>query len=167
MKRLVLTVTGTIAGVAALLSFKTQSHPIASGVALPSASLGTSSSAAATPAVGSSTSRARRSPSATPSRSRSAAAPRKSYLGSAVTTRYGVVRVKVNVKGHTITNVAFAELTAFDGHSQQINSEAGPLLLRETLSAQSANVDTISGASYTSDGYRQSLQSALDAAGIK
>ncbi len=69
--------------------------------------------------------------------------------------------------GSKITNVSFVQLTAFDGRSQQINSDAAPILLQETLSAQSAKIDTVSGATYTSDGYEQSLQSALDQAGIQ
>jgi uncharacterized protein with FMN-binding domain len=63
--------------------------------------------------------------------------------------------------------VGFVQLTAFDGRSQQINSQAAPYLLQETLSAQSAHIDAISGATYTSAGYVQSLQSALDQAGIR
>ena len=81
-------------------------------------------------------------------------------------TRYGIVQVKITVSGKRITNVGFAQLTAFDGRSQQINSQAAPILLQETLSAQSAHIDSVSGATYTSDGYVQSLQSALDKAGI-
>ncbi len=81
-------------------------------------------------------------------------------------TQYGVVQVQVVVSGTKISNVSFLQLTAYDGRSQQINSEAAPILLQETLSAQSANIDTVSGASYTTAGYVQSLQSALDKAGI-
>lgn len=159
MKRLILTITGTVAGLIALLSFKTQAHPLANGAPLPAASLsGQPSNPTATNPSASSSSRA--APSS------SAAQPAKSYLGSSITTRYGLVQVKVSVNGNKITSVSFAQLTAFDGRSQQINSDAAPQLLQETLSAQSANVDTVSGASYTSDGYRQSLQSALDEAGI-
>ncbi len=155
MKRLLLTATGTIAGLIALLSFKTETPVVGNAVALPAATLGgqRSSSTPTTP-----------SSSAAPT-STSAAAAAKTYLGAAITTRYGVVQVRLTVKGKTITNVSFAQLTAFDGRSQQINSDAAPQLLQETLSAQSAHVDTVSGATYTSDGYLQSLQSALDKAG--
>ena len=59
------------------------------------------------------------------------------------------------------------QLTSFDGRSQQINANAGPILLQQTLSAQSAHVDGVSGATYTSDGYRTSLQAALDQVGIR
>jgi uncharacterized protein with FMN-binding domain len=177
VKRLILTVTGTIAGLVALLSFKTQTHPVANGAALPAAALGGSSSTSApttatpsSPAVSSSagvpSSGSTASSSSSSTASSSAAPVTRTYLGSAITTRYGVIQVKVTVTARKITNVSFVQLTAFDGRSEQINSYAAPQLLQETLSAQSANVDTVSGASYTSDGYRQSLQSALDKAGL-
>jgi uncharacterized protein with FMN-binding domain len=71
------------------------------------------------------------------------------------------------VSGTKITNVSYLQLTAVDFRSQQINSYAAPILLRETLTAQNANIDTVSGATYTSEGYINSLQSALDQAGIR
>jgi uncharacterized protein with FMN-binding domain len=52
------------------------------------------------------------------------------------------------------------------GRDQEINAQALPILVKETLSAQSAKVDMVSGATYTSDGYLTSLQSALDRAGL-
>lgn len=149
MKRLIVTVTGTVAGIAALLSFKNETQPVANPQPLPSAALsqGTVAPAPASPAAS------------------TAAAP-KTVVGASVTTRYGIVAVKVTIDGHRIAKASFAELTAFDQHSQEINSWAGPELLTETLTAQSADIHTVSGASYTSDGYRQSLQSALDRAGF-
>ena len=86
------------------------------------------------------------------------------YTGQAVQTRYGTVQVAVTMTGTTITNVKFVQLTSSDSRSQEINQHAGPILLQETLSAQSANIDDVSGATYTSEGYKQSLQSALDQA---
>jgi uncharacterized protein with FMN-binding domain len=160
MKRVLLSVLGTVLGLVALLSFKSHGAPLATG-ALPSAGLPASSPTAASgstsapPVPGGST-----SPAAGPTTS-------KSYLGHAVQTQYGVVQVKLTVSGTKITNVSFAQLTAYDGRSQEINSQAAPILLQETLTAQSAQIDTVSGASYTSDGYVQSLQSALDQAGIQ
>ncbi len=159
MKRLVLTVTGTVVGVAALLSFKTQTQTQtpAGSTALPSA--GTTATTEPSTAV------------VTPGATGTAAGPAvgtapKTYTGKAVTTRYGVVQVKATVANGRITDVAFVQLSAVDGRSQQINSDAAPQLLQESLSQQSAKVDTVSGASYTSDGYRESLQSALDKAGL-
>lgn len=173
MRRVILAVTGTIAGLVALLSFKT--HPaLTTTGALPSAGL----PAASTPSSASGPSSAAAS-SAAPAGSapKSSAAPKASaaptssattshdYTGDAVQTRYGTVQVKVTMQGSTITNVAFVQLTAFDPRSQEINSQAGPILLQETLSAQSAQIDGVSGATYTSEGYLQSLQSALDQVG--
>lgn len=154
MKRVLLSVTGTVLGVVALLSFKSRGVPLTHG-ALPSAGLPASSSAPPVPGGSATT---------TPA---AAAGASKTYLGQAIQTRYGVVQVQVTVTGTKITNASFAQLTAYDGRSQEINSQAAPILLQETLSAQSAQIDTVSGASYTSDGYVQSLQSALDQAGIK
>ena len=69
--------------------------------------------------------------------------------------------------GSHIDNVSFLQLTANDGTSQYINSQAAPILVQETIAKQSAQIDTVSGASYTSDGYVRSLQSALDRARAK
>jgi uncharacterized protein with FMN-binding domain len=156
MKRVVLSIFGTVLGLVALLSFKTHGHAVTGG-ALPSAGL---------PATGSSApARAGRSTSAPPNPS--SASSTKTVTGTAVQTQYGIVQVQAKVSGTKIVNVSFRQLTAFDGRSQQINSDAAPILLQETLSAQSAHIDTVSGASYTSAGYVQSLQSALDQAGIR
>jgi len=76
------------------------------------------------------------------------------------------VQVQITVSGKKVSDVSLLQLTAFDGRSQEINSQAAPILVQETLTAQSANIDTVSGASYTTAGYIQSLQSALDKAGI-
>ena len=136
---------------------------VAQAGALPDQSLGSAGSNSSTHAASSNSSANPPAPASTKAtKKNSATTTTKQYTGQAITTRYGVVQVKVTVSGAKITNVGFAQLTAFDGRSQQINSYAAPQLLRETLSAQSAHVDTISGATYTSAGYIQSLQSALD-----
>jgi uncharacterized protein with FMN-binding domain len=85
--------------------------------------------------------------------------------GSVISTRYGTVEVQVTVQGGAITDVQAIELPS-GGRSGQISSYAAPLLASEALSAQSANIDIVSGATYTSEGYAQSLQAALDQAGI-
>ena len=86
------------------------------------------------------------------------------YTGSAVQTPFGTVQVQVTMQNGTITDVQALQLPTGRGHTQQISSYAGPQLRSEVLQAQSAQVDTISGATYTSEGYIQSLQSALDQA---
>lgn len=171
MKRILLSIFGTVAGVVALLSFKTQGHPLATPAGgLPSAGLPDGSTSTAPSTAPSSTAPSSSTHGSTPSTPSSAPSSATttstSYVGSAVDTRYGIVQVKVTIAKHTITNVSFVQLTAFDGRSQEINSQAAPILLQETLSAQSAQIDSVSGASYTSQGYEQSLQSALDQAGF-
>jgi uncharacterized protein with FMN-binding domain len=164
MKRVLLTIGATVVGIVALLSFKTHGAVSTAASGLPSAGLpATSTSASRTPSTTSTTTGAPPDPTAS---SASGAASSATYTGSAITTRYGIVQVKITVSAKNITDVGFVQLTAFDGRSQQINSNAAPILLQETLSAQSANIDSVSGASYTSDGYVQSLQSALDKAGL-
>jgi len=163
MKRILLALVGTVAGLAALLSFKTHSG-LTGGAALPAASL--PGSAPSSPSGGASApSNSTPSSSAPPDPGQSSAA--KTIAGQAIQTRYGVVQVQVVVSGQKIQNASFLQLTADDPRSAEINSQAGPILLQQTLSAQSSQIDGVSGATYTSQGYLQSLQSALDQAGIK
>jgi uncharacterized protein with FMN-binding domain len=162
MKRVLLSIIGTAVGLVALLSFKTHGHPVSG--ALPSAAL-PGSSTSSTPVTQSTS--APPDPTASGGTSASDTSSTKTIAGMAIQTRYGIVQVQVTVQGTKITNASFLQLTAFDGRSQEINSQAAPILLQETLSAQSAHIDTVSGASYTSDGYVQSLQSALDQVGIQ
>jgi uncharacterized protein with FMN-binding domain len=82
-------------------------------------------------------------------------------------TGYGIVQVRVTVSAGRITNVTAVQLSAPDVHSQEINAQAEPLLRSEVTSAQSAQIDGVSGATYTSQGYEASLQSALDKLGYK
>ncbi|MGI8760230.1 MAG: FMN-binding protein [Jatrophihabitantaceae bacterium] len=164
MKRVLFSIIGTVLGLVALLSFKSHGSAVGSANGLPSAALpagGTSTSAPRSPASSS-------APPAGPSSSAPATArtASRTVMGDAIQTPYGVVQVKVTLSGSRITNVGFAQLSANDGTSQQINSAAAPILLQQTLSAQRANIDGVSGASYTSHGYEQSLQSALDKAGV-
>nr|WP_119612496.1 FMN-binding protein [Streptomyces acidiscabies] len=82
--------------------------------------------------------------------------------GAPAPTRYGPVQVRVTVSAGRITGVTVLAHPDGNPRDEQINAYAVPLLTRETLTAQSARVDTVSGATYTSGGYRRSLQSALD-----
>lgn len=85
--------------------------------------------------------------------------------GSLVSTRYGDVEVQITVANGQITAVEAVALPS-GGRSGQISASVEPILASEALAAQSANIDTVSGATYTSQGYAQSLQAALDQAGI-
>ena len=86
--------------------------------------------------------------------------------GDAADTRWGPVQVQLTVSGGTITDVQVVEYPDGNGKDQQINARALPVLVQETLDAQSADIDMVSGATVTSEGYLESLQSALDQAGL-
>ncbi|MGO4595010.1 FMN-binding protein [Leifsonia sp. 2TAF2] len=102
------------------------------------------------------------SASATPSPSASASTASTTVTGSAVDTRYGAVQVEVTFSGNTITAVKTVQSPDRDGRDIEINDQALPILEQEVLASQSANIDTVSGATYTSEGYIQSVQSAID-----
>lgn len=91
------------------------------------------------------------------------AARRRTVLGAPVDVGYGTVQVRMRWSGSRIVEVTAVQLPA-GGRSSDITAYAGPVLRREVLTAQSASIDVVSGASYTSDGYARSVQSALDAA---
>ena len=88
------------------------------------------------------------------------------YDGDVVQTRFGSVQVQITVKAGTITDVAALKLTDHEGRSVQISNYAAPILRSEVLQAQSADVQTVGGATVTSDAYLTSLQAALDAANL-
>jgi uncharacterized protein with FMN-binding domain len=102
--------------------------------------------------------------SASPGASPSAVAAPVVVNGSAVDTRFGPVQVQITIKDGKIVDAAAISYPQGSGRDQEINSYAIPVLQQETVAAQSAQIDTVSGATYTSAGYVQSLQAALDAA---
>jgi len=86
--------------------------------------------------------------------------------GDSTDTRWGPVQVQITVADGKITDVNVVDYPSGNGRDQQINSRALPILVQETLDAQSAKIDMVSGATVTSEGYLESLQSALDEAGL-
>jgi uncharacterized protein with FMN-binding domain len=87
---------------------------------------------------------------------------RRRWTGAVVGTPYGDVQVVAVTRGRKITDVRAVRLTDANQHSRDLSAAAAPVLRQEALKAQSARIDTVSGATYTSEGYRQSLQAALD-----
>ena len=87
-----------------------------------------------------------------------------SYTGDDVSMRYGDVQVKLTVSGGRITDVVALQMPSDRARSADISQVAGPMLHDEVLQAQSAQIDSLSGATYTSDAYAQSVQAALDQA---
>lgn len=88
------------------------------------------------------------------------------FTGTSVNTRFGPVQVQITVSGGQMTAADAIVYPNSDGKDVMINSRAIPVLSSEAVSAQSATIDSVSGATYTSQAYMQSLQSALDQAGI-
>lgn len=84
--------------------------------------------------------------------------------GTSEGTRYGPVQVRVTIRSRRLVGVDALVYPSSGGRDREISSFALPQLEQEAISAQSARIDTVSGATFTSDGYRRSLQAALDAA---
>ncbi|WP_136587676.1 FMN-binding protein [Microbacterium hydrothermale] len=184
MKRIVYALMATVTGLVLLFSYRTSVAPEAASALSDVAPVSSGTTAAAPAPAPSSTATASPSASASSGSSGAAASGSSSgstssgstgqtpssglrdgtYTGAAANTRYGPVQVQITVSGGSITDVQVPEYPSSNGRDQQINSRALPTLMDETIQAQSAQVDMVSGATYTSTGYRTSLQSALDQA---
>lgn len=172
MRKIITGLMGTISGVALLFSYHTSTATQAATVAATATATEDSQSAATTPnaaeSQGSSSSSSSGSTASEPSSSaqatESTAGVSGTFTGDAVQTRYGAVQVEITVQDGVITSSAAIQYPNRDRHDQQINSYAVPVLNAEAVDAQSAHIDAVSGATYTSVGYVRSLQSAIDEA---
>ena len=165
MRRAVIVLGSTAAGLAALLSFKT--HSVAAADPAPSAPAPSATTPQAAPSsTGSAAAKASATPKAgtTTQASTATQAATRTVTGTVASTQYGPMQVQVTLAGTKITKVTVLQRTDDGSESDQIDATAIPTLTSETLAAQSAHIDAVSGASYTSSGYIQSLQSALDKA---
>lgn len=90
----------------------------------------------------------------------------ETYTGDAVSTRFGDVQVRITVVDGKVTAAEVTQVPWRDHKDQEINGYAVPILNEEAVASQNADIDMVSGATYTSEGYIGSLQSALDAAGL-
>jgi len=153
MRRAILAITGTIVGLVALLSFKSHAP------AIPTATVnGTSSGVSSSPV-----SEAGPGPVVPTGSTSGGLSPGETTLdGQAANTVYGPVQVQLVVRDGKIIKVSILEQPDSTIHDLQIGQYAFPRLISETLAEQSAKIDAVSGATYTSAGYIQSLQSALD-----
>ena len=165
MKRAPIVITATVVGLIGVLEFHTKpssvsigSIPAAGASAAPSKS---SSGSAAAPRPASTSRRAAAKSGATQ------ASATRTAAGPAVNYNYGVLSVSVTVSGTKITKVGIASID--DGgnpRSQYIDEQSIPALEQQALQAQSANIQGVSGASYTSAGFHQSLQGAMQKLGL-
>ena len=159
MRRVILAVTGTIAGLVALLSFK--SHVPSAPVAATTGGSGGTSSSSSSASGGGQTEVV---PGAFPQGSiaKNLPAGETAVNGKMANTAYGPVQIQLIKRASKIVKVAVLVQPTNTLHDVQIGEFAFPKLISETLTAQNAKIDAVSGASYTSAGYIQSLQSALD-----
>ncbi len=155
MRRIAIAIMGTISGLVLLFSYHTSRNEgsVAVATSAPamagsSGSSGSSGSAGAAPA---------------PQAAQGATAA-GTYTGDSVMTRWGAVQVEITVADGKITAVQAVEYPQNNARDRQINAYALPVLAQEATQAQSAKIDVVSGATVTSDGYIQSLQSAIDQA---
>jgi uncharacterized protein with FMN-binding domain len=166
----VLWLAATVTIVVLLFGYHTSTTPPADAGATSSASSPAGGSTSAAPSGGSSSSSSgsssgSSSPAPSGTTSSSSASTTKTYTGSVAQTRWGPVQVEIIVRGDTITKVNVLQQPNGNPRDTEINDQALPILIQETLDAQSAKIDMVGGATVTSDGYLQSLQSALDQAG--
>src|SRR4051795_2264911 len=153
MRRSPIVLAATIAGTAGILAFHAQT-PAVQATTVSSTTTPTSTASGTSLSSGSGSSGSSTTVSGTAS-------------GDAVDTQYGSAQVRVTVKNGTMVKIEALQLQNDDPHSQRVSSSAAPVLQQEALTKQTADVDAVSGATYTSASYTQSLQSALDKLGFK
>ena len=174
MKRAHYVIGGTVVGLAGLLSFNSSAVNLSLG-SLSAATVPTSPTTTTTAAPTTTTapraggSKPTSTTSSVPPTTTTTAPPAasRSATGPSINYNYGILAVKVTASGSKITNVSIASIN--DGgnpRSQYIDQQSIPILEQEAISAQSANIQGVSGASFTSAGFAQSLQSALSKLGI-
>jgi uncharacterized protein with FMN-binding domain len=163
MRRTPIVVTATVAGLAGVLAFHTT--PARLQLSSPSTPLEptqtpTPDSTASQPDPATSTTPASTQPSTKPGGTRTADGPLVNY-------HFGNLSVSVTVSGSKITRVGIASLDDFgDARSEEIDQDSIPILEQQAVQAQSADIQGVSGASYTSEGFEQSLQAALRTLGV-
>lgn len=155
MKRALIVTGITIAGLAVIAGYRVSPHSLGAVAAVPPTP---SPSPPSTPSPGAPAATPSASPSLSPS---PVAAVGGSFTGSDFPNRFGDVVVRVIVTNGHITDVQSVQLPSDRARSAYISEVAGPMLRSEVLQAQSANIDIISGATYTSQSYAQSVESAL------
>jgi len=171
MRRISYWVLSTVSTVVLLFSYHTStSGALATGASSSQQAVISSASSTSGSSTSSATSSAGTSSTASGSSSSSTKAKTKAtastVTGSVAQTQWGPVQVQLTVSGGKITKVSVLQYPSGNGKDAEINSYALPILVQETVDAQSASIDMVSGATVTSGGYLQSLQSALDQANL-
>ena len=161
MRRIVTAILSTVSTLVLIFGYHTSTNNAAvsaSPVVQQPSSSGSTSTSRSSKQSGSSTSKPSQPSKA--SRATSAAA----FTGDVAGTRWGPVQVRITVRGGKVTRAQAVQYPQGTSTDAQINDNALPILDQEVVQKQSASIDTVSGATVTSDGYLQSLQSAIDQA---
>jgi uncharacterized protein with FMN-binding domain len=153
MQRVILAVAGTVAGLVALLTFRSHVPSSSSAAASTAGTTGAGSASGAGRASGA---------GGGPIINAKVTAGERAIDGKVTNTAYGPVQVQVLVKNTKIVNVNILVQPSSTVHDLQIGQMAFPQLVSETIRSQSGRIDSVSGATYTSGGYIKSLQSAID-----
>jgi uncharacterized protein with FMN-binding domain len=165
MRRTPIVVTATVAGLAGVLVFHTT--PARLNLGSPSTPLEPAQNPAPDPTASQPDSAASTSPAST-SPGGTKQGGTKTADGPVVNYNYGNLSVSVTVSGSKITKVGIASLDDFgDARSEEIDQQSIPILEQQAVQAQSADIQGVSGASYTSQGFEQSLQAALRTLGVQ
>jgi uncharacterized protein with FMN-binding domain len=159
MIKVAVSLVSTAIGLVLLLSFK--SHTAGA----PKSALADTGAGSTTASPGGRDGTSSASPSAR-QRPKRPAGKSGTFTGDPIDTPYGTMQVAAVIANGKLTSVKVLRQTDVGGRSGQIDAAALPVLKSEAMSAHSANIDVVSGATYTSQGYARSLQSALDKAGI-
>ena len=166
MRRIVLWVMSTLTMLVLLFSYHTSQGAGSSTVPSAIQQLNQTPSSSSSGSSGSSTSGSSGSGSSGSSGSASGTTKTKTYTGDTVMTQYGPVQVQIKVSNGKITASEVLQVPWSNGQDQMINSNAVPVLNQEAVDAQSSSIDMVSGATFTSQGYIGSLQSAIDQANL-
>lgn len=165
MKRTPIVLGGTLAGLIGVLTFHTT--PARSGLATMPGAAGASGTSA-TPAASGPAKAASSKATSSKAKTKTPASTTRSATGSQANYGYGTLSVKITVSGKKVVSVGIASLDDFGNpRSQSIDQQSIPVLEQETIQAQNASIQGVSGASYTSQGFQQSLQSALQGLGVQ
>jgi uncharacterized protein with FMN-binding domain len=164
MKKIVYGLLATVSGLVLLFSYRTSLEAVAPAAAQPAADAASTSSGRTSTGDAAGSTGSTDQGSTSPGTSTASGIADGTYTGASAQTRFGPVQVEITVSGGSIADVRVVEYPDNNGRDRQINETAIPRLVSETLEAQNAQIDMVSGATYTSQGYLTSLQSAIDQA---
>ena len=166
MRRVALWFASTVSVVVLLFGYHTSTSGSEVSASSPPSVISAASTAPSSSSPSSGSTATKRSTKTTTKEATTRKTTTTKVTGDVAQTQWGPVQVELTVTGGSISDVSVLQYPSGNGKDAEINSFALPTLIQETISAQSASIDMVSGATVTSTGYLQSLQSALDQANL-